>query len=53
MAARKSSPDVVMMREAPNDLAAAESASASDVTGGEILRGCAAQDDIGKEHLQR
>jgi hypothetical protein len=36
---------VILRREAPKDLAAAESAGALDRAGGEILRGSAAQDD--------
>jgi hypothetical protein len=37
---------VILRREAPKDLAAAESARALGRTGGKILRGSAAQDDI-------
>jgi hypothetical protein len=36
---------VILRREGPKNLAAAVSARPSDSTTGEILRGCAAQDD--------
>jgi hypothetical protein len=44
---------VILRREAPKDLAGSESAMALDGTGGEILRGYAAQDDIRSETLNQ
>jgi hypothetical protein len=38
-----------LRREAPKELAAAEFATALEMTGGEILRGSAAQDDTHDE----
>jgi hypothetical protein len=43
---------VILRREAPKDLASADSANARVSTTGEILRGCAAQDDICQEYLK-